>query len=93
MNNRITISFLPKRDQDLMKFIETKKDGNLSEYIRQLIRDDMEGKSKKYNDNEEVIAQILDKIGGLEGKRTKDGDFIEDSLTKDKVEDVISNLF
>jgi len=93
MYNRITVSFLPKRDADLIRFLEEKKDGNLSEYIRQLIRNDKERKTMNLDNKEELINQILQKIESLEGKSSKDADFIEDSLTKGKVEDTINNLF
>jgi hypothetical protein len=57
-HKKITISFLP-HDSDLWDFIENKKETcNLSDYIRSLIRKDMNYDTAGHG-NEKVIEKIL----------------------------------
>lgn len=55
--NKITISFLPG-DNDLWNFLQSKKETcNVSEYIRNLIRQDMDNRSSYLNED-----KIVDRI-------------------------------
>jgi len=56
--NKITISFLPG-DSDLWDFIQSKKETcNISEYIRNLIRQDMDNNSS-FIDEDKIVERIL----------------------------------
>lgn len=55
---KITISFLPG-DSDLWNFLQSKKETcNLSEYIRNLIRQDMNNRSA-YLDEDKIVERIV----------------------------------
>ncbi|MDV2581672.1 ribbon-helix-helix domain-containing protein [Alkalibacillus haloalkaliphilus] len=93
MSNRITISFLPERDKDIIEYIKSKKYDNVSEYIRSLIRNDMEEIPKNNRNDAELIEQILEKIKGSSENPAKDANIIEDSIQKGEVKDAIIDLF
>jgi hypothetical protein len=64
-HKKITISFLP-HDSDLWDFIENKKEKcNLSEYIRNLIRKDMNNNKSGHVD-ESTIEKILKLLNNKE---------------------------
>lgn len=94
VRNKITISFLP-HDDDLWNFIQSKKEiSNLSEYIRNLIRNDMNNKSPT-DINEEMIVEkfllALQKNDILIPEKKKDS--IEDILANEEVKNTINSLF
>lgn len=63
--NKITISFLPS-DSDLWDFLESKKETcNISEYIRNLIRKDMNNYSS-FIDEEKIVERILQALQNSE---------------------------
>lgn len=92
--NKITISFLP-HDEDLWNFTQSKKETtNLSEYIRSLIRNDMNKKSPT-NINEEMIVEKL--LLALQNNDImlpeKKKDSIEEMLANEEVRNTINSLF
>lgn len=94
MNNRVTISFLPLRDKDLIEFLKSKKDDNISEYIRQLIRKDMESKSNNATQiSPELVREILQSMGVFDINQVKTADLADNFQDKEEVVDTIKDLF
>lgn len=63
--NKITISFLPS-DNDLWDFLQNKKETcNISEYIRNLIRKDMNN-SSSIMDEHKIVERILQALQNSE---------------------------
>lgn len=91
--NKITISFLP-HDNDLWHFIQLKKETtNLSEYVRNLIHNDMNNDHTIID--EEKIVEIL--VQTLKNNDImipeKRGESIEDILVNEDVRNTINSLF
>lgn len=91
--NKITISFLPN-DNDLWHFIQSKKETtNLSEYIRSLIRNDMNNDHSTIGE-EKIVEKLLKALQHndiLLPERKEES--IEDMLANEKVKNTINSLF
>ncbi|MGG1289841.1 hypothetical protein ABE218_00315 [Bacillus smithii] len=92
--NKITISFLP-HDNDLWEFIQNKKETcNISEYIRNLIRQDMYGTTPTNFNEEKIVEKLLHVLQNnkieLHGKKTESN---KDILDNEEVKNTINSLF
>ncbi|GGA43225.1 hypothetical protein [Psychrobacillus lasiicapitis] len=92
--NKITISFLP-HDNDLWEFIQNKKETcNLSEYIRSLIREDVNHDTSFIAEETivEKILQLLQQNGSI--INNKDSDTVNHQVqTIEEMKNTINNLF
>ncbi|WP_430789110.1 hypothetical protein VBD025_02805 [Virgibacillus flavescens] len=91
--NKITISFLP-HDDDLWHFIQLKKKAcNLSEYIRNLICNDMNNNHTDI-DEEKIVEKLLEALQykdiTLPGKKEES---IEEIVANEEVKNTINSLF
>ncbi|REB11154.1 hypothetical protein DVB69_01265 [Sporosarcina sp. BI001-red] len=94
-NEKITISFLPS-DSDLISFIKTKKEfGNLSDYIRTLIRNDMQSEPHSINrTNDDIIDKVLHLLKTVEVTVNKECQYPPESSTLDiEFKNAINDLF
>ena len=91
--NKITISFLPC-DSDLWDYIQSKKETcNISEYIRNLIRQDMNDDSS-FVDEEKIVERILQALQNSEVVLPmKKSEEIEYMLVNEDTKRTISSLF
>lgn len=90
--NKITVSFLPS-EEDLWQFIQSKKATcNISEYVRSLIRKDMEF-STVPKDEEIILQKILQKLEEKINITSYEKHLIDDTLLNNEVKDTINNLF
>lgn len=89
--HKITISFLP-HDSDLWEFIEQKREKqNLSEYVRSLIRKDMEDLSYTRNMDIEKVIHFLasQRLTNFEEKPSE----VANSTITEEVKNAIDSLF
>lgn len=95
MNNRnkITISFLP-HDDELWEFIQSKKETtNVSEYVRSLIRRDMDNDATKI-DEDKIIKKLVEVMQSNDFvSSTKNEESIEELLANEDVKNTINSLF
>lgn len=93
-HNKMTISFLP-HDDDLWRFIQLKKEtSNLSEYIRSLIRNDMNNEVSTTIDEEKIVEKLVQALQNNDiVLPEKKKDTIEDILANEEVKNTINSLF
>jgi hypothetical protein len=91
--NKITISFLPY-DSDLWDFIQNKKETcNISEYIRNLIRQDMDNHSS-FIDEDKIVERILHALQNNEVIVSKiNSEVTEHFLVNEETKNTINSLF
>lgn len=91
--NKITISFLPS-DSELWGFLQSKKETcNVSEYIRNLIRQDM-GNSSSFIDEEKIVKRILQALQNSEIIIPENKRKVKESLPlSDEAKNTIFSLF
>lgn len=91
--HKITISFLPI-DNDLWDFIQHKKETcNISEYIRELIRQDITNRPLLI-DEEKIVEKILQALQNNEIIIDKNINATEEiELLNDETKNTILNLF
>lgn len=95
MNNRnkITISFLP-HDDELWEFIQSKKETtNISEYVRNLIRRDMNNDATTINEDK-IVKKFVEVLQSNDFvPPTKNEESIEELLANEDVKNTINSLF
>jgi len=95
MNNRnkITISFLP-HDDELWEFIQSKKETtNVSEYVRNLIRRDMNNDATTINEDK-IVKKLVEVLQSNDFvPPTKNEESIEELLANEDVKNTINSLF
>lgn len=92
--NKMTISFLP-HDDDLWHFIQLKKEAsNLSEYVRSLIRNDMNNAVSTTIDEEKIVEKLVQALQSNDiVLPEKKEHTIEDILANEEAKNTINNLF
>lgn len=87
--HKVTISF-PPRDDDLWEYLQSiKQQQNLSDYIRQLIRNDLQG-GRSLN-QEAIVNEILKAI--QQQSEYEVGSDIDKTMIEDETKNTIDNLF
>jgi hypothetical protein len=91
--NKISISFLPY-DEDIWSYIQNKKKKcNISEYIRNLIRNDMENGESKLISEEKIIENLLQRINFYDKSITSSENEETKTLINVETKNTIDNLF
>ena len=94
IRHTLTISFLP-RDDDIWQFIQMKKDSyNLSEYIRNLIRKDMNSSNSDLFKTDVSLELILELLSTHLPNLTLNPDNqVEQPKVSDETKSTIHSLF
>ncbi|OLN23945.1 hypothetical protein BTO30_00500 [Domibacillus antri] len=93
-SHTITISFLP-RDEDIWQYVQLKKESsNLSEYIRSLIRKEMNSNDFSSPQPDESIEKILEMLSTLLPSLSfQPANIVEKETVSDETKSTIHSLF